>query len=59
MRRRKLETKDQNKKRPGIENCTPENNNLLELSEKPNKQVTEASSASTPPSLSGIERRIA
>ena len=59
VKRKKLETKVQNKNREKGENIHPLKKWLdLEI-EKRNKNMTERTNPTTPPSLLGIERKIA
>ena len=59
VRRKKLETKDQKTKRETGEKLKPLNKRRELETVKTNKKRTEKRSARTPPSLLGIERRIA
>jgi hypothetical protein len=59
VRRKKLETKDQKTKRETGEKLKPLNKRRELDTVKTNKKRTEKRSARTPPSLLGIERRIA
>ena len=59
VRRKKLETKDQNTKRETGEKLNPLNRRRELETVKTNKKSTEKRRAKTPPSLLGIERRIA
>jgi hypothetical protein len=59
VNKRKFLTKDQYSKRAAGEKLKPLNKRFLEYTEKAKSTITAATNPKTPPSLFGIERKIA
>jgi hypothetical protein len=59
VKRKKLETNLQKTKRARGENITPLKSSFLDLTLKRKRERTESNKPTTPPTLLGIERKIA